>query len=157
MSDLYAQKIDTVYLEKLLQSHPDLFQNILSHPTKNEVQILYTQIDRDKSNKPHFRSYSYRLNPNWYFYPASTVKLPTAILALEKINDLHIAGLSKDTPLRIDSAFEKQTKVLVDESAANGLPSVAQYVKKILLTSDNDAQNRLFEFIGRAEHMGQTY
>ncbi|UQA76483.1 class A beta-lactamase-related serine hydrolase [Sphingobacterium siyangense] len=151
MSDAYAQQIDTVYLEKLLQSHPDLFQNILSHPTKNEVQILYTQIDRDKSNRPHFRSYSYRLNPNWYFYPASTVKLPTAILALEKINDLHLAGLTKDTPLRIDSAFEKQTKVLVDESAANGLPSVAQYVKKILLTSDNDAQNRLFEFIGRAE------
>lgn len=151
MSKTYAQKIDTIYLEKLLQSRPDLFQQILNHPTKNEVQILYTQIDRDKSNIPHFRSYSYRLNPNWYFYPASTVKLPTAILALEKINDLHIEGLTGDTPLRIDSAFEKQTKVSVDESAANGLPSIAQYVKKILLTSDNDAQNRLFEFIGRAE------
>jgi len=151
MSKTYAQKIDTVYLEKLLQSRPDLFQQILNHPTRNEVQILYTQIDRDKSNIPHFRSYSYRLNPNWYFYPASTVKLPTAILALEKINVLHIKGLTKDTPLRIDSAFEKQTKVSVDESAVNGLPSIAQYVKKILLTSDNDAQNRLFEFIGRAE------
>ncbi|MNG62826.1 hypothetical protein D3C87_874870 [compost metagenome] len=151
MSKTYAQKIDTVYLEKLLQSRPDLFQQILNHPTKNEVQILYTQIDRDKSNIPHFRSYSYRLNPNWYFYPASTVKLPTAILALEKINELHIKGLTKDTALRIDSAFEKQTKVSVDESAVNGLPSIAQYVKKILLTSDNDAQNRLFEFIGRAE------
>lgn len=151
MSDTYAQNIDTVYLEKLLQSRPDLFQQILNHPTKNEVQILYTQIDRDKFNIPHFRSYSYRLNPNWYFYPASTVKLPTAILALEKINELHIKGLTKDTPLRIDSAFEKQTKVSLDESAVNGLPSIAQYVKKILLTSDNDAQNRLFEFIGRAE------
>jgi len=151
MSKTYAQKIDTVYLEKLLQSRPDLFQQILNHPTRNEVQILYTQIDRDKSNIPHFRSYSYRLNPNWYFYPASTVKLPTAILALEKINELHIKGLTKDTPLRIDSAFEKQTKVSVDESAVNGLPSIAQYVKKILLTSDNDAQNRLFEFISRAE------
>jgi len=151
MSDTYAQNIDTVYLEKLLQSRPDLFQQILNHPTRNEVQILYTQIDRDESNIPHFRSYSYRLNPNWYFYPASTVKLPTAILALEKINDLHINGLTKDTPLRIDSAFEKQTSVSVDESAVNGLPSIAQYVKKILLTSDNDAQNRLFEFIGRAE------
>lgn len=151
MSKTYAQKIDTVYLEKLLQSRPDLFQQILNHPTRNEVQILYTQIDRDKFNIPHFKSYSYRLNSNWYFYPASTVKLPTAILALEKINDLHINGLTKDTPLRIDSAFEKQTKVSVDESAVNGLPSIAQYVKKILLTSDNDAQNRLFEFIGRAE------
>ncbi|UIR56504.1 class A beta-lactamase-related serine hydrolase [Sphingobacterium sp. SRCM116780] len=151
ISHSYAQKMDTIYLEKLLQNHPDLFQNILNHPSKNEVQILYTQIDRDKNNTPHFRSYSYRLNPNWYFYPASTVKLPTAILALEKINELHIPGLTKDTPLRIDSAFEKQTTVTKDTSARNGLPSVAQYIKKILLTSDNDAQNRLFEFIGRAE------
>ncbi len=151
MSKTYAQKIDTIYLEKLLQSRPDIFQQILNHPTRNEVQILYTQIDRDKFNIPHFKSYSYRLNSNWYFYPASTVKLPTAILALEKINELRVKGLTKDTPLRIDSAFEKQTSVSVDESAVNGLPSIAQYVKKILLTSDNDAQNRLFEFIGRAE------
>lgn len=151
MSNSFAQNMDTVYLEKLLQGHPELFRHILDHPTKNEVQILYTQIDRDKNNIPHFTSYSYRLNPNWYFYPASTVKLPTAILALEKINELNITGLSKDTPLRIDSAYEKQTTVLRDESAPNGLPSVAQYIKKILLTSDNDAQNRLYEFIGRAE------
>lgn len=151
MSNTYAQKMDTIYLEQLLQRHPDLFQQILNHPTKHEVQILYTQIDRDQSNIPHFKSYSYRLNPHWYFYPASTVKLPTAILALEKLNDLHIEGLTKETPLRIDSAFEKQTKVSIDESAANGLPSIAQYIKKILLTSDNDAQNRLYEFIGRAE------
>ncbi|VTR42465.1 Uncharacterised protein [Sphingobacterium thalpophilum] len=150
MTHSYAQQIDTVYLEKLLRSRPDLFQPILDHPTKKEVQILYTQIDRDESNIPHFRSYSYRLNPSWYFYPASTVKLPTAIFALEKLNDLNLAGLTKDTPLRIDTAFERQTAVAKDESAKNGLPSIAQYIKKILLTSDNDAQNRLFEFIGRA-------
>ena len=147
----FAQKMDTIYLEKLLKSHPELFQKILDHPNKNEVQILYTQIDRDKNNIPHFTSFSYRLDPNWYFYPASTVKLPTAILALEKINELNLSGLSKDTPLRIDSSYEKQTAVSKDESAINGLPSVGQYIKKILLTSDNDAQNRLFEFIGRAE------
>lgn len=147
----FAQKMDTIYLEKLLKSHPELFQKILDQPNKNEVQILYTQIDRDKNNVPHFRSFSYRLNANWYFYPASTVKLPTAILALEKINELNMVGLSKDTPLRIDSSYEKQTAVSKDQSAKNGLPSVGQYIKKILLTSDNDAQNRLFEFIGRAE------
>lgn len=71
MSNTYAQKMDTIYLEQLLQRHPDLFQQILNHPTKHEVQILYTQIDRDQSNIPHFKSYSYRLNPHWYFYPAN--------------------------------------------------------------------------------------
>src|ERR1700756_5284556 len=79
-----AQQIDTVFLKDLLESHRDLFNHVLNHPTHNEVQILYTQIDRDENNVPHFRSYSYRLNPKHYFYPASTVKLPTAIFCLKK-------------------------------------------------------------------------
>src|ERR1700743_1051064 len=88
-----AQQPDTVFLKNLLESHPNLFNHILHHPTHNEVQILYTQIDRDENNITHFKSYSYRLNANHYFYPASTVKLPTAIFALEKLNELNIQGL----------------------------------------------------------------
>src|SRR5476651_1788479 len=84
------QSADTVFLKNMLEAHPELFSHILNHPTHNEVQIVYTQIDRDKNNVPHFTSYSYRLNANHYFYPASTVKLPTAIFALEKLNELNI-------------------------------------------------------------------
>jgi hypothetical protein len=145
-----AQKIDTVFLKKLLQSKPELFGKILQHPTKNEVQILYTQIDRDEHNVPHFRSYSFNLKPNRYFYPASTVKLPTAIFALEKANQLKINGI-KEASMQTDSAFAGQTKVTSDTSAETGLPSISNYIKKILLVSDNDAFNRLYEFIGRAE------
>ena len=90
----FAQQPDTTFLKNLLQSHPELFSGILKHRTNNEVQILYTQIDRDKNNVPHFTSYSYHLNANHYFYPASTVKLPTAIFALEKLNELNIPGFS---------------------------------------------------------------
>jgi hypothetical protein len=146
-----AQQPDTTYLKNLLQSHPELFAGILNHPTQNEVQILYTRIDRDSHNKPHFTQYSYRLNPKRYFYPASTVKLPTAIFALEKLNELHIPGLNKQTTMLTDSAFAGQTKVLADTSAANGLPSIAQYIKKILLVSDNNAFNRVYEFVGRQQ------
>ncbi len=145
-----AQKIDTVFLENLLQSKPELFGKILQHPTKNEVQILYTQIDRDEHNVPHFRSYSFNLNPKRYFYPASTVKLPTAIFALEKANQLKIKGI-KEASMQTDSAFAGQTKVTVDTSAKNGLPSISHYIKKVLLVSDNDAYNRLYEFVGREE------
>lgn len=146
-----GQQVDSTYLGDLLKKHTDLFRQVLNHPTHNEVQILYTQIDRDKNNIPHFKSYSYRLDPTRYFYPASTVKLPTAIFALEKINELKIKGLNKETPLKIDSAYERQTSVQTDTSSANNLPSIGHYIKKVLLTSDNDAHNRLFEFVGRAE------
>jgi hypothetical protein len=146
-----AQSTDTVLLKSLLQSHPELFAGILNHPTQNEVQILYTQINRNQNNVPQFKSYSYRLNAKRYFYPASTVKLPTLIFALEKINELKIKGLTKQSTMITDSTFAGQTKVNKDTSAANGLPSIENYIKKILLVSDNDAYNRLYEFTGRAE------
>ncbi|MBS1526402.1 MAG: serine hydrolase [Bacteroidetes bacterium] len=153
MTSLFAsaQEIDTVFLKNLLESHRDLFEHILNHPTHNEVQILYTQIDRDENNVPHFRSFSYRLNANHYFYPASTVKLPTAIFALEKLNELRIKGLTVKSAMITDSAFAGQTKVTKDTSSETGLPSIENYIKKILLVSDNDAYNRLYEFVGREE------
>jgi len=146
-----AQKTDTTFLKKLIESKPELFSGILNHPNKNEVQIMYTQVTRDKNNKPSFKSFSYNLNAKRYFYPASTVKLAAVIFALEKINELKIKGLTANLTMITDSSFKGQTKVLKDESAANAKPSLAHYIKKVLLTSDNDAYNRLFEFIGRAE------
>ena len=153
MSSLFAvaQQPDTVFLKNLIESHRELLSHILNHPTHNEVQILYTQVDRDENNVPHFKSYSYRLNANHYFYPASTVKLPTAIFALEKLNELNIKGFTIKSTVITDSAFSGQTKVTKDSSSKTGLPSIENYIKKILLVSDNDAYNRLYEFVGREE------
>jgi hypothetical protein len=149
--NLMAQKPDTIFLKDLLEAHPELFSGILKHPTHNEVQILYTQINRDEQNIPHFKSFSYRVNANHYFYPASTVKLPTLIFALEKMHELGVKGLTRQSTMFTDSSFAGQTKVSKDTSAKNGLPSIENYIKKILLVSDNDAYNRLYEFIGREE------
>ena len=124
-------------------------QEIMSNPEQYELQILYTQIDRDSANRPHFRSYSYRLDDSQYFYPASTVKLPAAVLALEKIRALGIDRLTPDSPMLTDSAYSGQSRVEEDSTSENGLASVAHYVKKILLVSDNDAFNRLYEFLGQ--------
>lgn len=146
-----AQKTDTVFLKKLMESKPGLFSSVLNHPNKNQIQILYTQVNRNTQNKPSFKTFSYNLDPHHYFYPASTVKLAAVIFALEKVNRLKNTGLTASSTMITDSAFNGQSKVLTDTSAKNGLPSIAHYVKKILLTSDNDAFNRLFEFIGRAE------
>lgn len=148
-----AQQPDTVLIEQLMRNNPELFSNILNHPQKNQVQLLYTQVNRNNKNVPSFKSYSYNLDNHRYFYPASTVKLAAVIFALEKINDLKlkVKDLNAKSTMITDSAYAGQTKVSKDSSSADGLPSVEHYIKKILLTSDNDAFNRLFEFIGRAE------
>lgn len=148
---LMAQQIDNQFLTQLLATHPDRFAGVLNHPNKNEVQIMYTQVDRDKDNKPSFKSFGYRLNPNHYFYPASTVKLAAVIFTLEKLNELNIEGLTAYSTMLTDTAFKGQTAVTTDMSAKDGKPSLAHYIKKVLLTSDNDGYNRLFEFVGRAE------
>jgi len=137
-----------------MRQQPAQFDQILAPQNPYEVQILYTQIDRDANNRPKFTTYQYGVDTSRYFYPASTVKFPAVLLALEKINALNRKfpknqRINKNTALLTDSAFAAQTAVQRDTSAQNGLPSVAHYVKKILLVSDNDAYNRLYEFIGQ--------
>lgn len=143
-----AQQTDD-FLVRLLENGDSLFRSVLAKPDEYKVQIIYTQINRDAHNFPSFKTYAYNLNDSLYFYPASTVKLPAAVLALEKLNRLKIMGLNKFTPMFTDSAYERQTRVLYDSSLENKLPSIAHYIKKIFLVSDNDAHNRLYEFMGQ--------
>lgn len=136
-------------LENLLRSQPERFATVMADPDKFRLQIIYTQIDRNADNEPSFQSFTYRLNADEYFYPASTVKLPTAALALEKIRRLNRRGLDRDSIMLTGKAEAFQTESSFDETTATGLPSIAQYVRKILLVSDNDAFNRLYEFLGQ--------
>ncbi|WP_207511442.1 serine hydrolase [Longitalea luteola] len=145
-----AQSKTDKWLEQLIRQHASPFlKDILNQPDTFHYQLIYTKIDRDKKNRPHFTNYYFRVNRHEYFNPASMVKLPTALLALEKINTLGIPGLNKYTAMFTDSAYRRQTKVRYDSTAQNYLPSVAHYVKKIFLVSDNDAYNRLYEFVGQ--------
>jgi hypothetical protein len=141
----FAQK-PTNILEQLLLSHPEKFKKLTDHPEKYRLQILYTQIDRDANNKPHLTTYSFRADTNEYFYPASTVKLAASVLALEKLNTLKI---KKETTFQTLKNRPSQLEIKTDSSAASGLPSIAHYIKKILLVSDNEAYNRLYQFLGQ--------
>lgn len=147
---LLAQPKTDVWLDQLLKEKaPPLLQHVLNNPDSFRYQLIYTKIDRDKKNDPHCTNYYIRANAAEYFNPASTVKMPLAFLSLEKINRLKEKGINKETVMLTDSSFTAQTTVFSDTSAANGLPSVAQYIRKIFLVSDNDAYNRLYEFLGQ--------
>ncbi|MFA6025712.1 MAG: serine hydrolase [Ignavibacteriaceae bacterium] len=143
------KKDDENFLENLLKENAKYFPVVLENPEKYRVQIIYTKIDKAKNGEAKLVTYKYHVNAKKYFYPASTVKLPAALLTLERINQLQINGLTKETSLRIDSAYSGQTKVEYDSSSQNKLPSLANYIKKIFIVSDNDAYNRLYEFLGQ--------
>lgn len=112
------------------------------------LQIILTQIDRDSANQPHFTHHFYHVSKQ-YFYPASTVKLPAAVVALEKLNTLKLPGVNMHTTMLTDSSYTGQSAVYNDPTARAGRPTVAQYIRKIFLVSDNDAFNRLYEFVGQ--------
>ncbi|MBT1705107.1 serine hydrolase [Fulvivirgaceae bacterium PWU20] len=123
----------------------------MANKDRYEIQIIYTQIDRDRNNNPVFHTYYFNVDSNRYFYPASTVKLPLVLLAFEKLKYLSEKGIDKFTPVFHDSAYSGQLSVSKDTTSETGLPSIAHYAKKILVVSDNDAYNRLYEFLGQKE------
>lgn len=131
-----------------LENYPTL-KKVLEDSSKYQVQILYTQIDRNEHANPLMTSYEFNLDDTRYFYPASTVKLPIAILALEWLEEQNLDGLDAETIMMTDSVRPSQFSALVDSSSQSGLPSIAHYIKKILLVSDNDAFNRLYELLGQ--------
>jgi hypothetical protein len=73
------------FIENLMRTHPEYFNEILQKRDSFNVQIIYTQIDRQPDNTPNFKSHYFNYHPNNYRYPASTVKMPVALLALAKI------------------------------------------------------------------------
>lgn len=149
------QNVPDSFIYKLLASYPQYFSPVLNKENGLQVQIIYSRIDRDKKNRPAFTDHFWGTDTGRYFYPASTVKLPIALLALQRLNELKIAGLDLNSTMRTLPAGEKLTGVSNDPSAVDGRPSIAHYIRKILLVSDNDAFNRLYEFLGQ-EYINNT-
>ena len=143
-----AGKTDTL-LTHLLQRYPEYFDHILHYPDSFRVQIIYTQIDRGANNVPSFKNFYYRVDPSQYFYPASTVKMPTALLALQRVHELEKEGVNINSSMITGQAYSAQTPVYNDPTTPDGRPTIAQYIRKIFLVSDNDAYNRLYEFLGQ--------
>ena len=137
------------FLVDLLKEYPQYFDSILKNKKAWNVQVIYTQINRDKNNIPSFVDYYFNADASKYFYPASTVKLPVALLALQKLNELSKTGITKNTSMITETAYSGQTATYNDPQTADGRPTIESYIKRIFLVSDNEAFNRLYEFLGQ--------
>ncbi|HYF31524.1 MAG TPA: serine hydrolase [Chitinophagaceae bacterium] len=138
-------------LAQLLRQHPAYFEPYINDKERYKVQIIFTQIDRRANNKPVFTDHFFNVNDADYFYPASTVKMPVALFALEEINKLRQSGVTRGSSMITEAAYSGQTPVYNDPASPDGRPTVEHYIKKIFLVSDNDAFNRLYEFVGQEQ------
>jgi hypothetical protein len=135
-------------LESILASDTSL-QSVVVNKDSFNLQIIYTVINRDANNKPSFTDYTFNTGTDKYFYPASAVKMPFAFLALEKLNELKMDSVNKYTTMITDSNFEKEKIIYSSPMAEDCRPSIAHYIKQVFLVSDNEAANRLYEFLGQ--------
>lgn len=127
-----CSSFNTNVLKEALASQNGKIKNVMDKPEDFELQIIYTEIIRTKNNEVTFKDHTYNLNAKNYFYPASTVKLPIAVLALEKLNT--IKNTSINSEFSIEGNLEKF--------------KFSKEISKVFAVSDNDASNHLLEFIG---------
>jgi hypothetical protein len=138
------------HLVKLLKSKPAYFGKVLANPEKYRVQIIYSQVNRTKDNRPYAKHHTFRLDTNEYFFPASMVKIPAAATALEKMNELNIPGLNKDSKMVVMAQGKCQSSNAKGESSfAKGYPTLVHYIKDALIFSGNNTYDRLYEFCGQ--------
>jgi Beta-lactamase enzyme family len=136
-------------LIRLMMRQPEKFRHILTSPEIYEIQIIYTQIERDSLNRPYLRDFTYNLNSQAYFCPASLAKIPIVGLSLEKLNELSSKGIDKSTRIGYGSSFACQKVLKGNDLNEKNPPSIARFIEQILLVSDNDAYSRLYEFLGQ--------
>lgn len=145
----FAQSDDSLLVRLLHSSPSQQVSMVLSNPEKYRLQIIYTEIIRNARGVPSFKQHQFHLDPSLYFNPASMVKMPLAFLSLEKLNRMKEAGVNKYTAMSFDSSYEKQVSLSKDLSAQNGKPSIAHFIKRAFLISENDPYNRMYQFVGQ--------
>lgn len=122
-------------LETALGSENPLIKNVMNNLDNHEVQIVFTGVKRD-GDSVQFQEENFQVNANNYFYPASSVKFPIAFLALEKLQG--------------NDSIQSTSRFFVEGDSIE--TTIREEITKIFAVSDNDAYNRLFEFLG-ADHI----
>lgn len=151
VSDSVTQHMSAndLFFSELFKNNPGKFDSIEENKKNRNIQIIYTQINRGKNGNVSLKNYYFNKEGATYFYPASTVKFPTALIALQKLNELKAKGIDRNTTMITDAAYSGQVQEFNDPNTFDGRPTIEQYIKKILLVSDNEAFNRVYEFVGQ--------
>ena len=123
----------------------EFVRKIIRDKDNYEIQILYTEVSKNNLDQTEFKDFQFQLNDEKYFYPASTIKLPIAIMTLSKINELRAEGsnISLKSKLKL-SLINNKKEIIVQDS----ISSFQNLIADVFLVSDNSASNVLIDFLG---------
>ena len=143
-----VQAQNEAFIGNILESIPLFRDSISQQLDEFELQVIYRPLIGVDSGF----TYRFNVDPDRYFYPASTVKLPTAALMLQWINEQGIKNLTRDAvvlyfPTRPEHI--PQEEIENELSLKGRLPLISNFVADAMVVSDNMAYNRIYEFLGQ--------
>ena len=124
----YAQSIRSI----LKNSESELINYVYKNQEKFEVQIILTELKKRKNGFTIHKK-KFNVDKKNYFYPASSIKLPIALLTIEKINENPNLNINSEFSIEGDSIITTFKKEITD----------------LFIISSNESYNRLFEFLGQ--------
>ncbi|MEO8000273.1 MAG: serine hydrolase, partial [Arenimonas sp.] len=118
----------------------DVQRSLLLDPSR-EIQILYSQINRDSTGRIQIKHHAFHHAPKRWFFPASTIKLPLALLACEEVarvgGDLESAIMLRQPP---ETGIWDESEPLSE--------SLLRSLRRTFTVSDNIPYNRFYELLG---------
>jgi Beta-lactamase enzyme family len=143
-------------MEAMRRERPQAFESIEGKHRDHRVQIAFAKIVPSlDGSSPTLVRWTYRCGDE-YFYPASSVKLFACIAAFEKLAELRASSgnplVDADSPMHLSPLFAGDASQDGDASNVSGqVITVHHLMRKIMLVSDNEAFNRLYDLVGRDE------
>ena len=136
------------FLVKIFHQNPEFFAFLEKNDNPFKVQLTFTEVTRGANGIPTLKSFYYKnsvVNP---IFPGIAYKLPLCLLALQKMNELRLSGIYKYTTMLTGIGYEGQKPAYNDPFGSDGRPSLALYIKKLLIAGDPAAYDRIYEFLG---------
>lgn len=136
-------------LNRILAEGSPLVQQVIANHEAYELQVIYSEIYRKQDGSVSLTPHELFIDDDAYFYPASTVKFPVALFAVEKINEINRSEITLETPIAFGAGAAPQYSVFGDHTARDSILTIGHLIKKVFLTSDNEAYNLLYAFVGQ--------
>ena len=138
--DLTAQKTKEEFYQSLL-GKDTLVDFVLRNRDKYRLQFIVTDIKRDQDGQEEFTTYDFTTGE--YFYPASMVKLPTAVAMFEILDSLQ---LSRESYVKMNRDFNCGGSSFVDLTLKRNIP-ISLAIEDMLSISDNAYYSLFFNVV----------